>query len=722
MLKYFMPYSQPYDKFGPTFSFCQGGEKAFSFNPRVDGVYVNDECIYRYKVKESIWHQIFIDFDVQARSVHFRINGKNPIVFRLPENVTWIDRFGIDTKSGGWTKVWVADLMISPIMPTPEDYPTEPKIPKKSGEYYVGMHCCNMWREGMHLGWDAIEPYPDRRPYLGYYTEGLPEVSDWEIKWQTEHGVDFQLWCWFPSDHYRGGPVRVVPMTEHALHYGYMNAKYRSSLKFAINNMWYPVNTKAFRDHIVPFWIEYYFTNENYLVIDNKPFISPGELGETEEEKKANAEYLIEACKKAGFDGATLVSGDDHQQKFYHEQVKRAGYDEILTYGWGYISHIDGRQQDRMTIMRENDVMPVIATVSMGYNMAAWKSSARGGFGTPEVFKKVLYWARDEHMPYFNKDKLASKMVVLDNWNEYGEGHFLMPTNLYGFDYLDAVREVFTENEEHMEERPTQQSLMRMQQLYPKGRKTLKTVKAGVPFPTKVKTGWYFDNPEDAAKWKAKEQIVNLRVEDGLLKGDAIGKTPRLYLDDDFKLDITTCPYVRITAKLVNCERMLNSFFFHNEKGKEERLNHYISIRDIETIYMDCPPNGVVSNFEFMPMQSTGNFEIKSIEFMEYDKLPVYYAFDGMTDTFFAEPIWEEDIMFIPIRGMEDLLGVSVHWDWKENIIRLSLKDNTVLEYGKGEFKIIDRIAYFPLLSLCNKLGFHAEYNTEKLIVTIEKA
>ena len=33
---------------------------------------------------------------------------------------------------------------------------------------------------------------------------------------------------------------------------------------------------------------------------------------------------------------------------------------------------------------------------------------------------------------------------MLDNWNEWDEGHYLMPSCEFGFGYLQAVREVLT--------------------------------------------------------------------------------------------------------------------------------------------------------------------------------------------------------------------------------------------------------------------------------------
>jgi len=36
---------------------------------------------------------------------------------------------------------------------------------------------------------------------------------------------------------------------------------------------------------------------------------------------------------------------------------------------------------------------------------------------------------------------------MLDNWNEWDEGHFIAPSVQFGFKYLEAVREVFTERD-----------------------------------------------------------------------------------------------------------------------------------------------------------------------------------------------------------------------------------------------------------------------------------
>ena len=57
---------------------------------------------------------------------------------------------------------------------------------------------------------------------------------------------------------------------------------------------------------------------------------------------------------------------------------------------------------------------------------------------------------------------------MLANWNEFGEGHFLMPSTLAGFGYLDALREVFTAGGLHEDAKPNEPQQRRFGVLDPK--------------------------------------------------------------------------------------------------------------------------------------------------------------------------------------------------------------------------------------------------------------
>ena len=64
-------------------------------------------------------------------------------------------------------------------------------------------------------------------------------------------------------------------------------------------------------------------------------------------------------------------------------------------------------------------------------------------------------WVRDEFMPTQPADSLGRRVMILDNWSEFGEGHVIMPSAIHGFDYLDTLREVFTHGGPHEDVRPT---------------------------------------------------------------------------------------------------------------------------------------------------------------------------------------------------------------------------------------------------------------------------
>ena len=53
----------------------------------------------------------------------------------------------------------------------------------------------------------------------------------------------------------------------------------------------------------------------------------------------------------------------------------------------------------------------------------------------------ILEWLKSDVAGKMTSKKGISKnLMLLQSWNEYGEGHYMMPTVSDGFTYLDAVR------------------------------------------------------------------------------------------------------------------------------------------------------------------------------------------------------------------------------------------------------------------------------------------
>ena len=63
---------------------------------------------------------------------------------------------------------------------------------------------------------------------------------------------------------------------------------------------------------------------------------------------------------------------------------------------------------------------------------------------SPEKYRELL----EEFKKICNElpsDAWAKKIIMIDNWNEWDEGHFVAPSHKFGFKYLQAIREVYTE-------------------------------------------------------------------------------------------------------------------------------------------------------------------------------------------------------------------------------------------------------------------------------------
>lgn len=148
----------------------------------------------------------------------------------------------------------------------------------------------------------------------------------------------------------------------------------------------------------------------------------------------------------------------------HYQSLPRYGSDYAYTYNYG--SSFDGQgQKNAMSGLNNQYVIP---TVSMGWDSYPWNLQS-GSWGSKADFKDVAAWVRDSFQPNVPTGRLGKTMVLLDNWNEFGEGHIMNPTLGYGFNYLDAIREVFTSNTAHTDAVPTDQQKARLDTLYPHG-------------------------------------------------------------------------------------------------------------------------------------------------------------------------------------------------------------------------------------------------------------
>ncbi|HEY3323570.1 MAG TPA: LamG-like jellyroll fold domain-containing protein [Planctomycetota bacterium] len=406
-------------------------------------------------------------------------------------------------------------LFLPALEPQKLDYIPEPDPLKTS--MLIGAHNCPLWESDKPEMWANLKKHPERTPALGFYSQENPEVADWETKWAVEHGVSFFVYCWYRDG--QGGPVKQ--RFGSAIHDALFKSKFASKMKFTI--MWENqtrgkagvANEDDLLNNLLPFWIDNYFKNPSYLKIDNKPVLFIyvptfliQDLGGEANVAKA-FDKMREACRKAGFDGLYILGEYRGQDAKVLQQFKRLGVDYSFAYCW-HIQNNPTPQQAIDTQMRyirktqDLNVLPQVVTVSQAWS--GWRDEGSIWKIPPTDFETLLRQAKD-FTATLPKEQLGSRMLLLDNWNEWGEGHYILPYREYGFGYLDAVRKVFGENpkEPHVDllpedigRGPYDTAIRTLLEKADENRKLVrKRVTKGKPDPDLI-AWWAFDENKDA--------------------------------------------------------------------------------------------------------------------------------------------------------------------------------------------------------------------------------
>jgi hypothetical protein len=346
--------------------------------------------------------------------------------------------------------LWINFL---PAVETSKQSYIPPPAPVKTS-LLIGAHNCPLWESDQPGMWSQILKHPERTPALGFYGQENPEVADWETKWALEHGVSFFIYCWYRAS--QGEPV--ITRFSSAIHDALFKSKYGDQMKFTI--MWENqargvagvADEKDLMTNLLPFWIKNYFTRPNYLKVDNKPvlFIYRPEfliddLGSVENVVRA-FDKMRQACKEAGFDGLYLLGEYRGFDPAHLRLMKSLGLDYTFAYCWYVPNNPTPEQsiQAQMQYIRATQslgILPQVVTVSQAWS--GWADEGTIWKIPPTDFERLLRQAK-EFVETLPPQEIGSKMLLLDNWNEWGEGHYIAPYREYGFGYLDAVRRVFS--------------------------------------------------------------------------------------------------------------------------------------------------------------------------------------------------------------------------------------------------------------------------------------
>ena len=324
--------------------------------------------------------------------------------------------------------------------------------------------------------------YWNRKPLWGYINEADPSVMSMEIEQATKHGVNVFIFDWYWYD--------GRPFMETTLDNGFLKAENVNKMQFYLMwanhdvlNLWDTRLTNVKENNVI--WtgkvdrqefekvckrnIEKYFKHPQYYKIDGKPVFMIYDipqliagLGGIEETADA-LKWFKEETKKAGFPGLELqitmwsinlnYSGLDAGKTTDpgNSFVKKLGFTSGTHYQFAHFTNVN---EDYNVIMDavEREWERIDSSYDFTYYphiSVGWDNSPRTGVSavmknnTPENFEKALRKAK----AFVDRHPKQKPLITINSWNEWTETSYLIPCDMFGYGYLEAVKHVFVDSD-----------------------------------------------------------------------------------------------------------------------------------------------------------------------------------------------------------------------------------------------------------------------------------
>jgi hypothetical protein len=321
--------------------------------------------------------------------------------------------------------------------------------------------------------------------YLGYYDTDQSAVWQTQINAAADHGVDFFAYEMSWNFDASSSKEKKYPSTP--IDNGFLQAINRNRIRFAFmwtNHDWGATGNMNYSNdalaRFVQFLDRYYFNKSNYLKLDGKPVVyiynlDTDQSGLMYSRNPDNTvtfncsvaynrlSFMRQKAVELGYKGIYVVGMG------WADQAKNGGYsgcglDALTAYNyasWAYDRNYVGSLSSVPTRWRQqadlaNARIQPVAHVSVydddtsgsrlfsgmdvlnRYGMNGQSAPEElGGLGTnPARYKQLLSQAK----AFISERSDADRVIMLQAWNEWGEGNVVEPTQQYGWSYLQAIR------------------------------------------------------------------------------------------------------------------------------------------------------------------------------------------------------------------------------------------------------------------------------------------
>jgi hypothetical protein len=315
--------------------------------------------------------------------------------------------------------------------------------------YDIGVWYFPGWGHLRH--WPAIPAFIERRPELGYYDESSPEAADWTIKWAVEHGVGFfNLLQYFQ----KGGVVANNPFLEKA----FLKSRFLKYVQYYAtwSNDTLKGTTISEQDFMknMKYVVDTCFGSPNYKKSpDGRHFLGilsgsemVGSLGNIQTLVKYKSQ--VEAyAKSKGCKGIFWIVGGGASARYKPNGFEGFTYYNAPMAGSLYpaspaATFVAGQSHYWKGITAPGAL--TLLPITTGFDHRPWwgktPKNVRYEF-TPALFQQAL----EDGKKYV--DSIGQKTLLIECWNEWGEGSCLGPQGEHGFEFLRAIPRVLAPQE-----------------------------------------------------------------------------------------------------------------------------------------------------------------------------------------------------------------------------------------------------------------------------------
>ncbi len=323
-----------------------------------------------------------------------------------------------------------------------------------------------------------------RKPLWGYVNEADPYVMEMQIQCALDHGVNTFIYDWYWYDN--------RPFLENCLNDGFLKAKNNKNMNFYLmwanhdaNHLWDKRNSDKINEviwsavvtpqifsNIADRTIEKYFKQENYYCIDGCPVYMIFEpdnfirtFGSTDKCREGIEEFRRKTVE-AGFKGLHLQlvhwngrrygwldENDPCYGKTVEELYEYLGIDSVTKYNWCGSANLDGDYR-KLTDEYIESIGKTDSKISIPFYpniTVGWDNNVRfhkfiPGVVTgndPEAFGEACRRVKDFADKSLAGGKMKAPLITVNSWNEWTETSYLEPDDLYGYGYLEKIKEIF---------------------------------------------------------------------------------------------------------------------------------------------------------------------------------------------------------------------------------------------------------------------------------------